>query len=82
MIRQEDMFYAMLNSIKQLDIIAQKITKELKILTARFMEIDTNTIALAQVDKINDKRIKDLKSEDKLIKIRLIKIEKKLKSTK
>jgi len=82
MIRQEDMFYAMLNSIKQLDIIAQKITKELKMLTARFMEIDTKTIALAQVDKINDKRIKDLKSEDKLIEIRLIKIEKKLKSTK
>ena len=64
MIRQDDMFYAMVNSIKQLDMFVQGIINELK----------------ATLEKITglDERIKVLEEENKSLKEELSQINKRL----
>ena len=77
MIRQEDMFYAMLNSIKQLDIIVQNVIREIKTLGARINDIDNKIVALMRVNQFNTQRIITLEKQNKRLEARLAKLEKK-----
>lgn len=83
MIRLEDMFYAMLNSIKQLDKIVEGITKDVKLLFARLQKIDDKIISLIKTDNANIQRINELDlesqkldSEAETLEARLAKLEK------
>lgn len=69
MIRQDDMFYALLNSIKQLD----KILTNLKI---RLQQAEDRILALLKVDKMTTKKIKDLEAINKKYEARIAKLEK------
>lgn len=82
MIRQEDMFYAMINSIEQLDKIVQSLTKDVKSLFVRVQKIDDKIISLIKTDNITTKKIdvldsesKNLDLESKNIEARLVKLE-------
>lgn len=76
MIRQEDMFYAMINSIKQLDKIVQGVIKDVKALAARVQQVEDKVIALIKVDQINSDKIKSLEAKNKMLEARLNKLEK------
>ncbi len=67
MIRQNDMFYAMINSIKQLDSMIQKLEKQFKEIVAKIRTIDDKIIALIDVDKINSIKIKELEAKNKAL---------------
>lgn len=75
MIRQEDMFYAMINSIKQLDKIVQGIVKDFKVLLARVKQIDDKIIALIKADKITGQKIKQLEKQNKALEARIKRLE-------
>lgn len=75
-IRQEDMFYAMLNSIKQLDTIVQGIVKDVKTLVGKVQQLDDRIIALIKVDQINTKKIHELEKQNKSLELRLKRLEK------
>lgn len=75
-IRQDDMFYAMINSIKQLDKIVQGLVNDLKSLVARVQHIEDKVAALIKVDNINAKKIKELEDKNKQLEARLKKLEK------
>lgn len=79
MIRDEDMFYAMLNSIKQLDKMVQGIIKDVKSLTSRIQKVEEKIVALVKSDEIENKKIKQLESENKQLKNQNIAFEKRLK---
>ncbi len=71
-IRTEDMFYAMLNSIKELDVIVQNIVKDLKIvkekvqtLVVKVQMLDDKVAALFKVNQIESAEIKNLKKQNK-----------------
>lgn len=78
-IRQEDMFYAMLNSIKQLDKMVQNIIKDVKSLASRVQKVEEKIVALVKSDEIENKKIKQLESENKQLKNQNIAFEKRLK---
>lgn len=92
-IRQDDMFYAMINSIKQLDVMLQGIIKDFKTVIAHIKQIDDKIIAMMNVDKVNSEKIKALEKENKELKaknksfekenkqieIKLAKLEKRIK---
>lgn len=65
MIRQEDMFYAMVNSIKQLDSIIQNIAKDLQLITLKIKTATCKTANLVDINKISSDRIAKLKSQNK-----------------
>lgn len=65
MIRREDMFYAMINSIKQLDNMFQGIANEIKLFALRIQKVEDKIIALAKFDEATDKRIKQLEYKNK-----------------
>lgn len=69
MIRKEDMFYALLNSIKQLD----KMLSGLKI---RIQLTQDKILALMKVDKMTTKKIKELEAMNKKYEARIAKLEK------
>lgn len=69
MIRREDMFYALLNSIKQLD-------KMLTNIKARIMQAEDKILALMKVDKMTTKKIKELESINKKYEARIARLEK------
>lgn len=71
LMRQEDMFYAMINSIKQLDKIVQGIIKDFKLFTIRLQKIEEKVIALAKFDQSTDKKIKLLEAKNKQLEARL-----------
>ncbi|MDD3436546.1 MAG: tail fiber domain-containing protein [Candidatus Gastranaerophilales bacterium] len=75
LIRQEDMFYAMLNSIKQLDKIVQNILDDIKSLIVKLEQIDDKIAALIRVDQINSQKIKELEAKNKVLEARLKKLE-------
>ena len=79
MIRQEDMFYAMLNSIKELDIIVQNLAKDIKAVVAKVKTLDDKVIALFKVDQANAQKIKALEKQNKALEARLAKLEKRVK---
>jgi len=80
MIRQEDMFYAMLNSIKQLDVMVQGILKDVKTLVAKVQQIDDKIITLVKADQVNAKKIQQLETKNKALEARLARLEKLVKS--
>ncbi len=86
MIRHEDMFFAMINSIKQLDKMVQDIISDVKSLALCVQKIEEKIVALAKSDKVKNNKIKQLEIENKQLKNknaefekRLVKIEKTLK---
>lgn len=78
-IRQEDIFYAMINSIKQLDKITQRLADEFKALVIKVQKIEDKITALIRVDQINSQRIKSLEAENKALKTRLSRLEHRIK---
>lgn len=68
MLRQDDIFYAMLNSIKELDIMVQNILKEVKTLVAQTKQIEDKFLSLINTDQTNLKKIKQLKNKNQLLK--------------
>lgn len=68
MIRKEDMFYALLNSIKQLD----KMLTDIK---ARLQQAEDRILALMKVDKMTTKKIKELEATNKKYEARIAKLE-------
>lgn len=78
-ISQNEMFYAMLNSIKQLDGMFQGWVKDFKALVARIQMVEDKVIALIKVDQINSDKIKSLEAKNKSLEARLAKLEKQAK---
>jgi len=78
MIREEDMFYSVLNSIKQLYEITQVLAKEIKSLSASAQRVFDKIAILTKNDQLNSQKIKKLESKNKLIKLRLKKLEQEL----
>lgn len=76
MIRQNDMFYAMINSIKQMDNQTKGIIKDLKIKIANFVNVEDKITALIKVEQRNVKQIKELEYRNKMLKAELEKLEK------
>lgn len=68
-IRQEDMFYAMINSIKQLDVMVQDLFKQIKTIVVKIKSIDDKIIALVKFDEMNAKKIKELESRNKTLEV-------------
>lgn len=73
-IRQDDMFYAMLNSIQQLDKITQGFVKtvasvnnELKSFVLSVKQADNKIISLTSIDKENNKLIKEIEKSNNQI---------------
>ncbi len=79
-IRTEDMFYAMINSIKQLDKIVQKITEDVKSIFTKIKQIDDKIIALVKFEQNTNKRIQALENKNKQLEERLNKIERIVKN--
>ena len=76
MVRDEDMFYAMVNSIKQLDTMIQGIVKDVKELALKVQQIDDKILALIKVDQANAKKIQQLEAKNKSLEARLARLEK------
>ncbi|HNW26396.1 MAG TPA: tail fiber domain-containing protein [Candidatus Gastranaerophilaceae bacterium] len=74
-IRQEDMFYSMVNAIKELDNIFQGIIKDFKKFVCTVEKIEDKIEALIKVDQINSKKIKELEAKNKQLEERLAKLE-------
>lgn len=74
--REEDMFYSMINSIKELDKMVQGLIKDVKSLVAHVKQIDDKIVALFKEDQLTNKKIKSLESENKKLEARLKKLEK------
>lgn len=77
-IRQDDMFYAMLNSIKQLDKIVQKITCEVRVIAAKVQILDNKLIALIKNSNVNYKRLQILEKQNDVLLLENTKLEGKL----
>lgn len=75
MIRQDDMFYAMINSIKQLDKMVQGIVADVKALATRVQQVENKIVALIKTEQITNKKIKDLETQNKAFEIRLKRLE-------
>jgi len=75
MIRKDDMFYAMVNSIKQLDKIVQNLAIQLKTVVAKVQTIDDKITVMIKVDQMRSKKIKELETKKKTLEIRLAKLE-------
>lgn len=65
MIRQDDMFYAIINSIKQLDKMVQGIVADVKALATRVQQVENKIVALIKTEQITNKKIKDLEIQNK-----------------
>ncbi len=55
----------MINSIKQLDSMFQKLEKQFKEIVAKVKVIEEKIVALANTDKVNSTRIKELEAKNK-----------------
>lgn len=82
-IRQNDMFYAMINAIKQLDIKVQKLVQEFRALSAKVQMLDDRLTVLIKVNKMNsqklqavEKRNNELQKRHKMLKNHLAKLDK------
>ena len=82
MIRQSEMFYAMVNSVKQLDKTLESLTKDLKTLSAKYniTKIENKVVALMNNNQRDVKRIKELETENNRLESHLAKLEKLAKS--
>lgn len=77
-IRQEDMFYAMLNAIKQLDAAVQELVNDFRGLAFGVKMLNYKFMALIKVEQMRSLKIKQLEIQNKALEIRLSKLEKKL----
>ncbi len=75
MVSQEEMFYAMINAIKELDNIIQGIVQDFKSMICRIEKIEDKIAGLIKVDQINSKKIKELEAKNKQLEERLAKLE-------
>lgn len=76
MIRQDDMFYAMINSIKQLDEIVQGIVRDLKSLVGRVQQLESKVLSLMRIEQSNSQKIQSLETRNKALESRISKLEK------
>lgn len=60
MIRQDDMFYAMINSIKQLDTFVQGILNEIKVVLEKITGVDNRVKVLEQENKQLKEQIQEM----------------------
>ncbi len=60
MIRQDDMFYAMINSIKQLDTFVQGILNEIKVILEKITGVDNRVKVLEQENKQLKEQIQEM----------------------
>lgn len=82
-IRQDDILYSMLNSVKQLDKMVQGLIKDVKSILVRLQLVEDKIIALINVDKINSEKIDNiykelnqLKKENKVLKAEVLRLKK------
>lgn len=85
-IKQDEMFYSMLNAIKQLDKMVLGIIEDVKQFTVKISQLDDKITATIKVSQIHSKEIKQLKDENLQLKKqndkledRLQRLEKKIK---
>lgn len=64
-IRQDDIFYALINSVKQLDIMMQNLFKDVKSAFVRIQTLEDKVAALINVDKINSNEINSIKYQNR-----------------
>lgn len=70
MARQDDMFYAMINSIKELDKIVQSLVKNVKSIIVHINQIDDEIVALIKTEQIVNKKIEVLEAKNKQLEVR------------
>jgi len=75
MIRKEDMFYAMINSIKQLDKIVQNLVEGFKSVTAKIQILEDKIANVIKIDQMRSNKIKELQNEKQALELRLAKLE-------
>lgn len=78
MLRQEDIFYAMVNSIQELEKMVKWITNEVKTLVSKVQRIDDKLMALVKVNQESNSKIQALEAKNKELEARLAKLEKRL----
>lgn len=79
MIRQDDMFYAMINSIKQLDEIVQGLVRDLKSLVGRVQQLESKVLSVMRIEQSNSQKIQSLETRNKALESRITKLEKSIK---
>lgn len=67
-VNQEEMFYAIMNSIKEIHALVQNIKNQVQIITMKLQHIDNTLIALNKVSKIHDQSINKLSKDTNQIK--------------
>lgn len=70
-----DIFFAVINSIKELDKIVQGLLNDVKSLFVRIKEINTKIIALIKTNHNNTKELKSVEAKNKQLKIRMAKLD-------
>lgn len=70
-----DIFYTMINSIKELDKIVQGLVNDVKSLFVRIKEINTKIIALIKINHKNTKELKSVEAKNRQLKTRMAKLE-------
>ena len=78
LIRNEDMFYAMVNAIKELDTTLQNIVKQVKEITLQIANYDKQIKALQKENKELKTKLQNMEKQNKSIENRLKAIESKL----
>lgn len=78
-IRQEDMFYAMINSIKQLDKMIQNMVSDVKSLALRIQKVEEKMVAMVKSTELENKKIQQLETENKQLKNKNAEFEKRLR---
>lgn len=68
-IRKEDMFYAVINAVKELDKITQGLQNDIKTIFAKIQKLDDKIAAIIKVDQITSQKIKSLEAENKRLKL-------------
>lgn len=79
MIRQDDMFYAMINSIKQLDELVQGVVRDVKALIGRVQQLESKVLSLVRDVQSNSQKIKSLENQNKSLESRITRLEKTIK---
>lgn len=78
-IEKDYIFYCMLNSIKELDKMVQGIINDVKSLSLRIQKVEEKMVALLKSTELENKRIKQLETENKQLKNKNAEFEKRLR---
>ena len=78
LIRKEDMFYAMVNAIKELDTTLQNLVKQVKDITVKIANYDTKIKALENSNEDFKTKLQNIEQYNVSVENRLNEIEKEL----